>query len=57
MGKPAARARIDSSAHTGPIQSGSSNVIIGGVPAARKGYPLSCSQHGRGSILSGSTTV
>lgn len=57
MGKPAARARIDSSAHTGPIQSGSPNVIIGGFPAARKGDPLSCSQHGQGSILSGSTTV
>lgn len=57
MGKPAARARIDTSAHTGPIQSGSPNVIIGGFPAARKGDPLSCSQHGQGSIVSGSTTV
>lgn len=57
MGKPAARARIDTSAHTGPIQSGSPNVIIGGFPAARKGDPLSCSQHGQGSIVGGSATV
>ncbi|WP_110877752.1 PAAR domain-containing protein [Franconibacter helveticus] len=57
MGQPAARARVDTSAHTGPIQSGSPDVIIGGFPAARKNDPLSCSQHGQGVIVGGSTTV
>ncbi|MDF3803784.1 PAAR domain-containing protein, partial [Enterobacter hormaechei] len=42
MGQPAARATIDVSAHSGPIQSGSPDVIIGGFPAARKGDTLSC---------------
>ncbi len=32
MGQPAARATIDVSAHSGPIQSGSPDVIIGGFP-------------------------
>jgi len=57
MGQPAARATIDTSAHTGPIQSGSPDVIIGGFPAARKGDTLSCSKHGSGAIVGGSSTV
>ncbi|BBS37064.1 hypothetical protein WP5S18E01_19110 [Enterobacter cloacae] len=57
MGQPAARATIDTSAHTGPIQSGSPDVIIGGFPAARKGDTLSCSSHGSGVIVGGSSTV
>ncbi|CCP04275.1 hypothetical protein BN439_3241 [Erwinia amylovora Ea644] len=57
MGKPAARARIDNGAHSGPIQSGSPDVIIGGFPAARKGDTLSCSQHGGGIIVGGSASV
>lgn len=57
MGQPAARATIDTSAHTGPIQSGSPDVIIGGFPAARKGDTLSCSSHGSGVIVGGSGTV
>ncbi|WP_313448424.1 PAAR domain-containing protein, partial [Pseudescherichia sp.] len=57
MGQPAARATIDTSAHTGPIQSGSPDVIIGGFPAARKGDTLSCSTHGSGAIVGGSSTV
>ncbi|WNK39776.1 PAAR domain-containing protein [Pantoea agglomerans] len=57
MGQPAARATIDTSAHTGPIQSGSPDVIIGGFPAARKGDTLSCSDHGSGLIVGGSGTV
>lgn len=57
MGQPAARATIDTSAHTGPIQSGSPDVIIGGFPAARKGDTLSCSTHGSGMIVGGSGTV
>ncbi|MCL2897394.1 PAAR domain-containing protein [Brenneria tiliae] len=57
MGKPAARALIDTGAHTGPIQSGSPNVIIGGFPAARKNDAVSCSKHGSGSIVGGSGSV
>lgn len=57
MGQPAARAQIDTSAHSGTIQSGSPDVIIGGFPAARKGDALSCSQHGNGAIVGGSGTV
>ncbi|EPI4959543.1 PAAR domain-containing protein [Enterobacter hormaechei] len=57
MGQPAARATIDVSAHSGPIQSGSPDVIIGGFPAARKGDTLSCSTHGSGIIVGGSGTV
>lgn len=57
MGQPAARAIIDTSAHTGPIQSGSPDVIIGGFPAARKSDSLSCSSHGSGVIVGGSGTV
>ncbi|MEG7492696.1 PAAR domain-containing protein, partial [Enterobacter hormaechei] len=54
MGQPAARATIDVSAHSGPIQSGSPDVIIGGFPAARKGDTLSCSTHGSGIIVGAS---
>ncbi|MBW9413075.1 flagellar biosynthesis protein FlgH [Enterobacter hormaechei] len=57
MGQPAARATIDVSAHSGPIQSGSPDVIIGGFPAARKGDTLSCSTHGSGIIVGCSGTV
>ena len=57
MGQPAARATIDTSAHSGPIKSGSPDVIIGGFPAARKGDTLSCSTHGSGIIVGGSSTV
>lgn len=57
MGQPAARATIDIGAHTGPIQSGSPDVIIGGFPAARKSDTLSCSSHGSGVIVGGSGTV
>ncbi|WP_394515873.1 flagellar biosynthesis protein FlgH [Pantoea sp. SGAir0430] len=57
MGQPAARATIDTSAHTGKIQSGSPDVIIGGFPAARKNDVVSCSIHGSGVIIGGSSTV
>ncbi|UWS28747.1 PAAR domain-containing protein [Erwinia pyrifoliae] len=57
MGKPAARALIDKGAHSGPIQSGSPDVMIGGFPAARKGDSVSCSQHGSGIIVGGSASV
>jgi uncharacterized Zn-binding protein involved in type VI secretion len=57
MGKPAARALIDKGAHTGPITKGSSNVMIGGKPAARVGDPLTCSTHGTASIVEGSKSV
>jgi uncharacterized Zn-binding protein involved in type VI secretion len=57
MGQPAARATIDTSAHTGSIQSGSPNVMIGGFPAARKGDTVSCSTHGSGVIIGGSGSV
>lgn len=57
MGKPAARALIDKGAHSGLIQTGSPNVIIGGFPAARKTDGLSCKEHGQGIIVSGSGSV
>lgn len=57
MGKPAARAMIDTGAHTGPVTAGSPNVLIGGMPAARKGDPVTCSLHGSASIIEGSATV
>ncbi|WP_105666078.1 PAAR domain-containing protein [Cronobacter dublinensis] len=57
MGKPAARALIDKGAHSGLIQTGSPNVIIGGFPAARKTDGLSCKEHGQGIIVGGSGTV
>lgn len=57
MGKPAARALIDQGAHTGPITTGSFNVLIGGKPAARKGDAITCSSHGVASIIEGSSSV
>lgn len=57
MGKPAARAFIDNGAHSGPVQAGSPDVIIGGFPAARKGDTLSCAQHGSAIIVGGSASV
>ena len=57
MGKPAARALIDTGAHVGIITKGSTNVMIGGKPAARVGDPLTCSIHGPASIIEGSATV
>lgn len=57
MGSPAARASVDKAAHSGPIQSGSPDVIIGGFPAARKGDSFSCTQHGSGIIVGGSGSV
>lgn len=57
MGKPAARALIDTAAHKGPITKGSDNVMIGGKPAARVGDPINCSSHGEASIVEGSKTV
>lgn len=57
MGNPAARASIDKGAHSGPIQSGSPDVFIGGFPAARKGDPIGCSKHGSGIIVGGSASV
>lgn len=57
MGMPAARALVDKAAHSGPIQSGSPDVIIGGFPAARKNDPFVCSNHGDGIIVGGSGSV
>ncbi|MCX2483045.1 PAAR domain-containing protein [Pedobacter sp. MR2016-24] len=57
MGKPAARANIDTGAHSGPIVKGSPDVKIGGMPAARKGDPVTCSLHGDASIVEGSASV
>lgn len=56
MGKPAARVG-DLAGHMGTILIGSSNVFIGGMPAARKGDSLTCPIHGVGVITQGSTTV
>lgn len=56
-GKPAARAILDKGGHSGPIVSGSTDVMIGGKPAARVGDPINCSSHGTGSIIEGSKTV
>ncbi|EXU77412.1 PAAR domain-containing protein [Erwinia mallotivora] len=57
MGMPAARALVDKAAHSGPVQSGSPDVIIGGFPAARKNDPVGCSVHGSGIIVGGSGSV
>lgn len=57
MGMPAARALIDKAAHSGPIQSGSPDVIIGGFPAARKSDRIVCSEHGNGIIVGGTVSV
>ena len=57
MGLPAARAILDTGAHSGPITIGSPNVFIGGNMAAKIGDPVTCSLHGTASITTGSTTV
>jgi uncharacterized Zn-binding protein involved in type VI secretion len=57
MGKPAARALVDTGAHVGPVMTGSANVLIGGMPAARKGDAVTCSLHGSAAIIEGSATV
>ncbi|MEZ0542076.1 PAAR domain-containing protein [Fibrella arboris] len=56
MGKPAAR-MLDVAGHGGSLVLGSTNVFIGGMPAARKGDPLVCPFHGVGVITQGSITV
>lgn len=56
-GKAAARALIDKGAHTGIITKGSTDVFVGGKPAARVGDPLKCSNHGEASITEGSKSV
>lgn len=56
MGKPAARVG-DMAGHMGTVLIGSTNVFIGGLPAARKGDALVCPIHGTGVITQGSTTV
>ncbi len=57
MGKPAARVLIDTAGHSGPIMTGSFNVLIGGMPAARQGDGFTCTSHGIGSIIEGEKTV
>jgi uncharacterized Zn-binding protein involved in type VI secretion len=57
MAKPAARQTADMAAHVGPIKTGSSDVTIGGFPAARKGDTFTCKEHGPGVITEGSRTV
>ena len=56
MGKPAA-AIGDMAAHGGTILTGSTNVLIGGRPAARVGDTVLCAIHGPGVISMGSFTV
>ena len=56
MGKPAA-AIGDIAAHGGTILTGSTNVLIGGRPAARVGDTVLCALHGPGVISLGSFTV
>ena len=56
MGKPAS-AVGDLAAHGGTIVTGSSNVLIGGRPAARVGDTVLCPFHGPGVISLGSFTV
>jgi uncharacterized Zn-binding protein involved in type VI secretion len=58
MGKPAARIS-DQAGHTGFIMTGASSVLIGGMPAARKGDSFSCPMppHIGGVITMGSATV
>ncbi len=57
MGKNAARQTVDKAGHDGPITTGSSNVTIGGFPAARMGDSFVCKEHGSGVISEGSKTV
>jgi len=57
MGQPAA-ALGDLAAHLGgTIVIGSTNVLIGGRPAARQGDSVVCTMHGMGTITQGSTSV
>jgi len=56
MGKPAA-AIGDVAAHGGTVVTGSTNVLIGGRPAARVGDTVVCALHGPGVISMGSFTV
>lgn len=57
MGQPAARAIIDIAAHGGIILTGSSDVFIGGFPAARINDTVFCGNHPVSSIKSGSESV
>ncbi|MXO33960.1 hypothetical protein GFU95_02880 [Apibacter sp. B3889] len=57
MAKFAARFLKDTAGHKGMIISGSSNVLIGGMPAARKGDGFKCSSHSKGKIVEGDSTV
>lgn len=56
MGQPAASLG-DLAAHGGSIAIGSTNVFIGGRPAARLGDTVVCGVHGTGVIAKGSATV
>lgn len=56
MGKPAA-AVGDLAAHGGTIATGSTNVLIGGRPAARVGDTVICAIHGPGVVTMGSFSV
>jgi len=57
MARPAARQTLDTAAHSGVIKTGSPNVTIGGLPAARQGDIFVCLLHGPGHIAEGSKTV
>ena len=56
MSQPAA-ALGDLAAHGGTILTGSTNVFIGGRPAARVGDTVVCALHGPGTVSKGSMTV
>lgn len=57
MGQPAA-ALGDAAAHgSGTVAMGSTNVFIGGRPAARQGDSVACGVHGTGTITQGSISV
>jgi len=56
MSQPAA-AQGDAAAHAGIIAIGSTNVLIGGRPAARQGDSVTCPFHGMGVISKGSGSV
>ena len=55
MGKPAARATLDTGAHSAPILTGSLNVFTGSLPAARQGDPITCPSpdHATAAIITG----
>jgi len=59
MSQPAARALVDTGAHTAPILMGSTNVFIENFPAARQGDPMTCPAvgHGPAIITGGSSSV